>query len=122
MPDTQFSPDFGNTDTSSSSTLKEIHPELLRYPIMAVRCALRGIEPAPSSAGDNAWSDSATEFVENLCGDDVIRCSFLGSKMTDGALAVELVVNGKSVADELCAAGAARKFVKDVASTKRGQQ
>ena len=95
-------------ETVNRGTLKEIHPELLRYPIMAVRCHLRGIEPASASVSTGVWSDAASKFVENLCGDDVIRCSFLGAKMADGALPVELVVSGKNVADELCRAGVAR--------------
>ena len=86
--------------------MKEIHPELLRYPVMAVRCALRGIES--SSAPGAGWSDASTEFVENLCGDDVIRCTFLGPKLPDGAMPVDLIVNGKNVAEELCRAGHAR--------------
>ena len=103
--------DFGNADTVSRATLKEIHPELLRYPVMAVRCAVRGIESAtrsPTSAITDNWADAATEFVENLCGDNVIRCSYVGAKLPNGALPVDLVVNGKSVAEELCRAGLAK--------------
>ena len=94
------------------SSLKELHPELLRVPVLSIPCSLRGIE--------SITGDDATEFVENLCGDSVLQCTF-HELLPHGSQAVDLVVGGKSVAEELCSSGLAKSGHFSSQSQKKGQ-
>ena len=59
--------DYGNTDSIPRSQLKSAHPALMKAPVFAIRCSLRGV------SYNNPNSDvSAQTFIDKMCGESQV--------------------------------------------------
>ena len=58
--------DYGNADSVPRSQLKSAHPALMKVPVFAIRCSLRGVSCNDASAA------AAQTFMDKLCGESQV--------------------------------------------------
>ena len=83
--------DYGNSEKVALKNVKEIVPELLKLPVLAVKCSL---------PGENKWHDAQTEAMREATNRaEPFQCEV---KSTDcGVYVVELTWEGKKMTGEL---------------------
>lgn len=95
--------DYGNTETLALNNIRLLAEEFTKEPILMVKCKLSGVQPF---GGAPNWAKEATEFLENVGGDNGFKVKvissgdILGVKLCDeqGDLSDRLVKEGLAVA------------------------
>ena len=70
--------DYGNVDSVPRSQLKSAHPLMLKSPVFAVRCGLKGV-----LCGEDTLPAGAQTFMDKLCGDAKVCERERGGRMEE---------------------------------------
>jgi len=83
--------DYGNTQQSKISDLKEINAQFLQLPVLAVECTLGG--------QNTSWTAEETEKFKMVTGEEKLTVEVTGQE--NGKYVVRILQGGKCVTDSL---------------------